>query len=81
MKSEVPNGGETRPRLRFRVITIPRCTGSMPAWAATGRIIGVIISITGRESIGPPSKIRMMFNAKRMTQGAASGAKKGNDAI
>ena len=56
--SALPTGGVHRPTARLKIITTPKCTGSMPmaGLVTTGRRIGVIIVISGAISMKQPSR-------------------------
>ena len=46
---------------------MPKCTGSMPSFAITGRKIGVQMSSIGARSMKVPSSSSRMFTSSRKT--------------
>lgn len=65
-KSNVPTGGVQMPIHKFKTITIPKCTGSMPRSVTTGKKIGVNIRTAGVISINVPIINRIILIANRM---------------
>src|SRR4030043_1523707 len=55
-----PTGGVILPIVMVKTKTSPKCTGSKPTLVATGRNIGVSISISTEPSTNMPAMIRNM---------------------
>ena len=67
--STVPTGGVQRPTLKFKIIIIPKWTGSIPSSTATGRKIGVKIRTAGVISINTPTPSNVILMMTRMRKG------------
>ena len=65
----VPTGGVLSPRAQLISISMPNCTGSMPAFIAIGRKIGVQIRMVAAMSMNVPSTNRMTLMSRKITQG------------
>ena len=63
INSMEPTGGVHRPILRFRIIMIPKCIGSIPSSITIGKKIGVKIRTAGVMSMNTPtnSRIRLIM--------------------
>ncbi|MNP66843.1 hypothetical protein D3C76_1626000 [compost metagenome] len=66
MNKTVPTGGVMRPIPQFRIMMMPKWTGSIPSAVATGRRIGVMIRIMGAISIGKPIRSSSRFIMNKM---------------
>ena len=64
-----PTGGVQMPMQRLKVMTMPKCTGSMPRSPTTGRKIGVKIRSAGVMSMKVPISSRVMLIASRIISG------------
>ena len=53
-----PYPGVKRPIIRFKIMIIPKWTGSTPNAVTTGRNTGVRIIMDGEESMNIPTKTR-----------------------
>ena len=62
-------GGVIRPIMRFRIITSPKCTGSMPSLAMIGMNTGTRIVIAAIVSMKQPTNRRKTFASSRNTSG------------
>ena len=69
MKSTIPTGGVSRPIIRFRIITRPKCTGSMPSLAMMGMKTGTRIVIAAIVSMKQPTNSRNTLASSRNTSG------------
>ena len=66
--STEPTGGVTSPMPRFSIMMMPKWTGSTPTSIATGKKIGVVMTISGAMSIKVPSasSIKLMISRVRI---------------
>lgn len=63
----VPTGGVQSPIDKFRIMIIPKCTGSIPSSTTIGRNIGVKMSTAGVISIKTPTKRSIKLISSKMT--------------
>ena len=59
--STEPTGGVHRPMQRFKIIMMPKCTGSIPNFVTMGKNIGVNMSTAGVMSIKIPTISKIIF--------------------
>ena len=60
-KSTEPTGGVHSPMQRFKIIMIPKCTGSIPNFVTMGKNMGVNMSTAGVMSIKIPTISKIIF--------------------
>ena len=68
-KRTAPTGGVISPKTRFRQMTIPMWTGSIPRWMAMGARTGVTMTRAGAVSMGIPMRSSRMLMSRRISQG------------
>ena len=61
-----PTGGVHKPIQRFKIIIIPKCTGSNPSFITTGKNMGVNMSTAGVISIKMPTNRSKRFMISKM---------------
>ena len=67
MNRITPNGGVNVPISRFTIMTMPKCTGSMPSATIVGNSVGVAISRIAVVSMKQPTTSSATLMMARMT--------------
>lgn len=65
----IPNGGVSKPIIRLRTMTRPKCNGSIPTFKIKGVMVGTKMPSAAMLSIKHPIMSKKMFSNKSTTRG------------